>query len=115
MVRAHEAGIRRQKLELLLPQAGVTSAQGSWPGGIRQQAQVAVPSMIEPLLRQLKQQEALQVHLLRTCSQTWPRVLRYDFWSCACLLKCVKNSMFDVVGLSGICLGVKACTTRSVC
>ena len=65
VVRAHEAGIRRQKLELLLPQAGVTSAQGSWPGGIRQQAQVAVPSMVEPLLRQLKQQEALQVWLLR--------------------------------------------------
>ncbi len=61
VVRAHAAGIRRQKLEMLLPQAGVTSAQGSWPGGIRQQAQVAIPSLIEPLLRQLKQEDALQV------------------------------------------------------
>lgn len=60
-MRAQEAGIRRQKVEMLLPQAGVTSAQGSWPGGIRQQAQVAIPTLIEPLLRQLKQQEALQV------------------------------------------------------
>ena len=61
VVRAQEAGIRRQKVEMLLPQAGVTSAQGSWPGGIRQQAQVAIPALMEPLLRQLKQQEALQV------------------------------------------------------
>lgn len=61
VIRAQEAGMRRQKLEMLLPQAGVTSAQGSWPGGIRQQAQVAIPTLIEPLLRQLKQQEALQV------------------------------------------------------
>ncbi|KAA6424033.1 MAG: AAA+-type ATPase (ISS) [Trebouxia sp. A1-2] len=60
VVRAHAAGIRRQKLELLLPQAGVTSAQGSWPGGIRQQAQVAIPSLIEPLLRRLKQEDAFQ-------------------------------------------------------
>ncbi|KAL3136401.1 hypothetical protein ABBQ38_005658 [Trebouxia sp. C0009 RCD-2024] len=60
VIRAQEAGIRRQRLEMLLPQAGVTSAQGSWPGGIRQQAQVAIPTLIEPLLRQLKQQEALQ-------------------------------------------------------
>ena len=64
VMRAQEAGIRRQKVEMLLPQAGVTSAQGSWPGGIRQQAQVAIPSLIEPLLRQLKQQEALQVTLV---------------------------------------------------
>lgn len=61
VVRAQQAGIRRQKVEMLLPQAGVTSAQGSWPGGIRQQAQVAIPALMEPLLRQLKQQEALQV------------------------------------------------------
>ena len=61
VVRAHAAGIRRQKLELLLPQAGVTSAQGSWPGGIRQQAQVAIPSLIEPLLRRLKQEDVFQV------------------------------------------------------
>ena len=61
VMRAQEAGIRRQKVEMLLPQAGVTSAQGSWPGGIRQQAQVAIPTLVEPLLRQLKQQDALQV------------------------------------------------------
>lgn len=61
VLRAQEAGFQRQKVEMLLPQAGVTSAQGSWPGGIRQQAQVAIPTLIEPLLRQLKQQEALQV------------------------------------------------------
>lgn len=59
--RAHEAGVKRQKLELLLPQAGATSSQGSWPGGIRQQAQFAVPRLIEPLLKELKQQEAFQV------------------------------------------------------
>ena len=61
VVRAHTAGIRRQKIEVLLPQAGVTSSQGSWPGGVRQQAQVAIPSLIEPLLRQLKQEDTLQV------------------------------------------------------
>lgn len=72
MIRAQEAGIRRQKVEMLLPQAGVTSPQGSWPGGIRQQAQVAIPTLIEPLLRQLKQQEALQV-LTRVTAMYQPR------------------------------------------
>ena len=77
--------MRRQKLELLLPQAGVTSAQGSWPGGIRQQAQVAIPSMIEPLLRQLKQHEPLQVlqtdgaDLARIKTSTYDR-LHFDFF-----------------------------------
>lgn len=71
VVRAHAAGIRRQKLELLLPQEGVTSAQGSWPGGIRQQAQVAIPSLIEPLLRRLKQEDVFQVlhYLHHQCLQ----------------------------------------------
>ena len=63
-MRAHEAGVRRQKLELMLPQVGESSGQGSWPGGIRQQAQFAVPKLIEPLLKQLKQQETFQVRLV---------------------------------------------------
>ena len=67
VIRAYEAGLRRQKVELLLPQAGTTSAQGSWPGGIRQQAQVAIPSMIEPLLKQLKQHPNLQVRVGLLC------------------------------------------------
>lgn len=88
VIRAYEAGVRRHKLELLLPQAGNTSAQGSWPGGIRQQAQVAIPSLIEPLLKQLKQHPNLQVRprcVLPVKQRTSCRLPRISYicW-CAC-------------------------------
>ncbi len=36
VLRAWDDGVRRQAVELLLPQAGASDARG-WPGGIRQQ------------------------------------------------------------------------------
>lgn len=57
-VRAWSDGIRRQSMELLLPQAGSDTAEG-WPGGIRQQFRAALP-MIESLLLRLKRAEGLE-------------------------------------------------------
>lgn len=57
-LRAWEDGVRRQTLELLLPQSNAT-ADGGWPGGIRQQFRVALP-MVEELLLKLKQAEGLE-------------------------------------------------------
>ena len=37
--RAHAAGVRRQRMELLLPLIGATDLD-DWPGGIRQQFKV---------------------------------------------------------------------------
>ncbi len=56
--RAWEDGIRRQNLELLLPQENA-AVDGGWPGGIKQQFRVALP-MIESLLRILKNAPDLQ-------------------------------------------------------
>ena len=56
--RAWEDGIRRQNLELLLPQENA-AVDGGWPGGIKQQFRVALP-MIESLLRILKSAPGLQ-------------------------------------------------------
>jgi hypothetical protein len=55
VLRAWEDGIRRQTLELLLPQA---NADGGWPGGIRQQFRAALP-LVEALLLRLKAAEGL--------------------------------------------------------
>jgi len=41
-VRAWQAGIRRQRVELLLPLIGATDLD-DWPGGIRQQFKAALP------------------------------------------------------------------------
>lgn len=49
---AWEAGIKRQRVELVLPLIGATDLD-DWPGGIRQQFKAASP-MVERLLRQLK-------------------------------------------------------------
>ncbi|KAL4855618.1 hypothetical protein ACK3TF_003942 [Chlorella vulgaris] len=57
VLRAWDDGIRRQAIELLLPQADA-SAEGGWPGGIRQQFRVAKP-MVELLLLRLKQYQGL--------------------------------------------------------
>jgi hypothetical protein len=43
VLRAWDDGIRRQAIELLLPQADA-SAEGGWPGGIRQQFRCASPA-----------------------------------------------------------------------
>ena len=56
--RAWDDGIRRQNLELLLPQENA-AVDGGWPGGIKQQFRVALP-MIESLLRILKNAPDLQ-------------------------------------------------------
>lgn len=56
--RAWEDGIRRQNLELLLPQENA-AVDGGWPGGIKQQFRVALP-MIESLLRILKNAPGLE-------------------------------------------------------
>lgn len=58
VLRAWEDGIRRQSLEILLPQAG-SANDGGWPGGIRQQFRVALP-MVEGLLKRLKLAPSLQ-------------------------------------------------------
>ncbi|KAK9840583.1 hypothetical protein WJX81_002940 [Elliptochloris bilobata] len=57
--RAWADGVRRQRVELLLPQGGVDSEAAGWPGGIRQQF-AAARGMVEDTLRQLKQAEGLQ-------------------------------------------------------
>ena len=41
-MRAWQAGIRRQRIELLLPLIGATDLD-DWPGGIRQQFKAALP------------------------------------------------------------------------
>jgi Domain of unknown function (DUF1995) len=58
VIRAWSDGIRRQTMELLLPQADSDAAEG-WPGGIRQQFRAALP-MIESLLLRLKRAEGLE-------------------------------------------------------
>ena len=57
------AGVRRQRVELLLPQAGGADSEAAgWPGGIRQQF-AAARGLVEDALRQLKQTNGLQVDL----------------------------------------------------
>ncbi|WIA29393.1 hypothetical protein OEZ86_011897 [Tetradesmus obliquus] len=55
---AWKAGIKRQRIELLLPLIGATDLD-DWPGGIRQQFKAAAP-LVEGILKQLKQKEGLQ-------------------------------------------------------
>lgn len=55
--RAWDDGIRRQNLELLLPQA--SGLGGGWPGGIKQQFRAALP-MVESLLLILKNVKGLE-------------------------------------------------------
>lgn len=49
---AWNAGIKRQKIEIILPLIGATDID-DWPGGIRQQFKAAQP-MVEDILTQLK-------------------------------------------------------------
>ena len=56
--RAWEDGIRRQNLELLIPQENA-AIDGGWPGGIKQQFRVALP-MVEALLLSLKSVQGLE-------------------------------------------------------
>lgn len=55
---AWEAGISRQRVELLLPLIGATDLD-DWPGGIRQQFKAAAP-LVEQALRALKQVDGLK-------------------------------------------------------
>lgn len=60
VLRAWDDGIRRQGVELLLPQGGQPlEGGGGWPGGIRQQFRAAKP-MVEGLLLRLKAHAGLQ-------------------------------------------------------
>ena len=69
------AGVRRQRVELLLPQAGGADSEAAgWPGGIRQQF-AAARGMVEDALRQLKQTEGLQVGLCNGVGSTTHRAL----------------------------------------
>jgi hypothetical protein len=45
VLRAWDDGIRRQAVELLLPQAD-PNADGGWPGGIRQQFRQVLPQAL---------------------------------------------------------------------
>ena len=58
VLRAWEDGIRWQCLELPLP-LNNAPAEGGWPGGIRQQYRVALPTL-EGLLLRLKQYQGLE-------------------------------------------------------
>ena len=58
VIRAWLDGIRRQSLEVLLPEANNASDNG-WPGGIRQQFRAALP-MVEGLLLKLKKSNGLE-------------------------------------------------------
>lgn len=55
---AWRSGVKRQRVELLLPLIGATDLD-DWPGGIRQQFKAAQP-MVESILRAVKQAEGLQ-------------------------------------------------------
>uniref|UniRef100_A0A7S0RMB0 DUF1995 domain-containing protein n=1 Tax=Chlamydomonas leiostraca TaxID=1034604 RepID=A0A7S0RMB0_9CHLO len=55
---AFRAGIKRQRVELLLPLIGATDLD-DWPGGVRQQFK-AVSPLVEQILRAVKQGEGLQ-------------------------------------------------------
>jgi hypothetical protein len=50
---AEGSGLRRQRIELLLPLIGATDLD-DWPGGIRQQFK-AIQPMVEGILRSVKQ------------------------------------------------------------
>ena len=58
VLRGWRDGIRRQSLELLLPQPN-GAADSGWPGGIRQQFRAALP-MVEGLLLRLKTAQGLE-------------------------------------------------------
>jgi len=58
VLRAWGDGIRRQSLELLLPQSNSVADVG-WPGGIRQQFRAVLP-MVEGLLLRLKRTSGLE-------------------------------------------------------
>jgi hypothetical protein len=55
---AYVAGVKRQRIEIILPLIGATDID-DWPGGIRQQFKAAQP-MVEDLLVQLKSLPELQ-------------------------------------------------------
>lgn len=59
--RAWEAGIKRQRVELLLPLIGATDLD-DWPGGVRQQFKAVLP-MVESMLDGLKRCEGLEGRL----------------------------------------------------
>ena len=56
--KAYMAGVKRQRIELILPLIGATDID-DWPGGIRQQFKAAQP-MVEDVLVQLKALPELQ-------------------------------------------------------
>jgi len=56
--KAYMAGVRRQRIELILPLIGATDID-DWPGGIRQQFKAAQP-MVQDVLVQLKALPELQ-------------------------------------------------------
>ena len=47
-VRAWQAGVRRQRVELLLPLIGATDLD-DWPGGVRQQFKAVLPMCVSVL------------------------------------------------------------------
>lgn len=55
---AWKAGVKRQRIELLLPLIGATDLD-DWPGGIRQQFK-AIQPLVENILRSVKQVDGLQ-------------------------------------------------------
>jgi hypothetical protein len=61
ILRAYRAGIRLQRVELLLPLIGATDLD-DWPGGIQQQFKAAQP-MVEKLLLKLKMEPGLEGRL----------------------------------------------------
>lgn len=71
MQRAWEAGIKRHRVELLLPLIGATDLD-DWPGGIRQQFKAVLP-MVESMLDGLKRYNL-----------TWLRVPKLHLHNCTC-------------------------------
>lgn len=61
VLKAYEAGVKRQQIELLLPLIGATDLD-DWPGGIRQQFKAALP-MVESILKAVKATTGLEGRL----------------------------------------------------
>lgn len=96
--RALEAGITRQRVQMLLPLIGATDLD-DWPGGIRQQFKAASP-MVEDLLRALRQLPGLSGSLRGAVLDDGDAVASWTGERLAAVLFPTAETLRDVRGIA---------------